>query len=55
MMATNYTVLINAGNGRRLSDGVEQPTRRRPTSSHTSSRPIRCGRMNCRSSISPAA
>ena len=27
MMATQYTVLINAGNGRRLSDGVEQPTR----------------------------
>ena len=26
MMATHYTVLINAGNGRRLSDGVEQPT-----------------------------
>jgi Domain of unknown function (DUF4331) len=32
----------------------ERP-RRRPTSSHTSGRPIRCGRMNCRSSISPAA
>ena len=26
MMATHYTVLINAGSGRRLSDGVEQPT-----------------------------
>lgn len=26
MMATHYTGLINAGNGRRLSDGVEQPT-----------------------------
>ena len=26
MMATLYTVLINAGNGRRLSDGVERAT-----------------------------
>jgi hypothetical protein len=26
MMATHYTVLINAGNGRRLSDGVERAT-----------------------------